>query len=317
VVDESGSVTLWDVNSGDVVATLAGHEVQTIDAKADIRVDGQTVLTIGCDEYDAANDSCGLGSVRIWDSASGAEVSSMPYDLIDEPGDKAYELSRDGTRLITGACIDFDEENFECNESQLTIWDTASGEKIISWSAGPGPILWIDYGPDRSRIFTTNGNETRIWDAVSGDPIQTLPGRFQTVNSQGDRLVTLGDNHTATVWDLRTGVRLTTLAGHRDGINSVEFSPDGKRLITSSWDSTARVWNAKTGIEILNLSEHDGQVWGAHFSPDGNSIVTASEDGTALIWPFAEDVLLEMAEPSVQRYSPFLTPAGVGWSIVF
>jgi WD40 repeat protein len=68
------------------------------------------------------------------------------------------------------------------------------------------------------------------------------------------------------------------------------------------------VWNTSTGVEILTLGEHEGQVWDAHFSPDGRSIVTTSEDGTALIWPFAVDKLLELAEPSVQRYSPFLTP---------
>jgi WD40 repeat protein len=174
--------------------------------------------------------------------------------------------------------------------------------------AGPGLILEIDYSPDRSSIFTTDDNETRVWDAESGELLQTLSGRYKTINGQGDRLVTLGDNFAATIWDFRSGVRLATLTGHRDVINTAEFSPDGEMLITSSWDSTARVWDVKKGIEILNLSEHDGQVWDARFSPDGNSLVTASADGTALIWPFAIDKLLELSEPSVQRYSPFLTP---------
>jgi WD40 repeat protein len=191
----------------------------------------------------------------------------------------------------------------------VTIWDTATGDEITSWTAGPGPVLWIDYSPDRSGIFTTNGDETWLWDAESGEELQSVTGYYRTTDPAGQCIVTLTSGFSAMIWDIRTGELLGALSGHRDEVTSIEFSPDSERLITSSWDGTARIWNSRTGIEILNLSDHDGQVWQAHFSPDGTSIATASEDGTARIWPFAADKLLELSEPAVQRYSPFLTPA--------
>ncbi len=232
----------------------------------------------------------------------------MPYDalLVDEW--PAFELSRDGSRLLIGNCVDFDEEEFWCQESQLTTYDTMTGEEIASWSTGFGPVWEIDYSPDQALIFTANEDDTRLWDAVTGELLLEVTGFYRTTDVQGLCFVTLTDNFMAMIWDIRTGATLGTLVGHRDGINTIEFSPDSERLITSSWDGTARVWDSQTGIEILNLSDHDGQVWRAHFSLDGDRIVTTSEDGTAVVWPFAADKLLELAGPAIQRYSPFLTP---------
>jgi WD40 repeat protein len=306
VVNESGSIDLWDVNSGEVLVTLAGHEEWV--SKADVSADGRTVVSVGCDVLEEGGDLCAEGTIKVWDGTSGDEMFAWPYETINDDNAKAFELSRDGTRLVTGSCVEYDEETFDCLDSQLTIWDTTAGDEISSWSIGPGLVSWIDYSPDRSGIFTTNGSETQLWDATSGELIQTVSGFYETTDSQGERVVTLGDNFMAMIWDIRTGALLGTISGHRDEITSIEFSPDGTRLITSSWDGTARVWDSSTGVEILNLSDQGGQVWQAHFSPDGTSIVTAGEDGTARIWPFGADKLLELSAPAVQRYSPFLTP---------
>jgi hypothetical protein len=100
----------------------------------------------------------------------------------------------------------------------------------------------------------------------------------------GTRIVTASFDHTARVWDAKTGAALATLSGHTDTVYSAAFSPDGTRIVSASRDNTARVWDAKTGTALATLSGHTGGVRNAAFSPDGARIVTASDDKTARVW---------------------------------
>jgi len=44
-----------------------------------------------------------------------------------------------------------------------------------------------------------------------------------------------------------TGRELRTLAGHKDQVTSVAFTPDGKTLASGSYDHTIRLWKVETG----------------------------------------------------------------------
>jgi WD40 repeat protein/serine/threonine protein kinase len=118
--------------------------------------------------------------------------------------------------------------------------------------------------------------------------IFTLTGRtgFMSVafSPDGTRFVTGSRDHTAQVWDARTGSPLLELKGHTGVVNTVAFSPDASRIITSSDDRTARVWDARAGTQLLAITGHTRAVQSAAFSPDGTRIVTGSEDNTAKVW---------------------------------
>jgi WD40 repeat protein len=60
----------------------------------------------------------------------------------------------------------------------------------------------------------------------------------------GSRVVTSSQDHTARVWDARTGAELLTLKGHTNIVTSASFSADGSRIVTASSDGTVRVWDA-------------------------------------------------------------------------
>jgi WD40 repeat protein len=92
---------------------------------------------------------------------------------------------------------------------------------------------------------------------------------------------------TARIWDAVTGQLLQTLSGHEGFVTDVEFSPDGKRLVTGSGDNTAKVWDILTGQELLTLKGHMTMLFWVEFSPDGTRIATGSTDGTAKVWDAA------------------------------
>jgi WD40 repeat protein/serine/threonine protein kinase len=108
----------------------------------------------------------------------------------------------------------------------------------------------------------------------------------------GSRILTASSDHTARVWNARTGEPLTGPLQHGDVVRAAQFSPDGKLLVTGSTDATARVWDAQTGQPLTGPLRHGAEVRYAEFSPDGKRIVTASTDHTARVWDAQSGQLL-------------------------
>lgn len=77
-------------------------------------------------------------------------------------------------------------------------------------------------------------------------------------------------SNSITLMDLESGKTIGTLSGHKQGIQSVAFSPDGRTLASASGDGI-KLWNLATLQEALSLST--AGTWGLMFSPDGAALV--------------------------------------------
>ena len=74
------------------------------------------------------------------------------------------------------------------------------------------------------------------------------------MSPDGRRIVSGSCDRTVAVWDLETGTRLHTLAGHQGAVYSVAVSPDGRRIVSGSDDSTVAVWDLATGKRLASLT---------------------------------------------------------------
>ena len=154
--------------------------------------------------------------------------------------------------------------------------------KIISGSKKkiPGKYFWSD---DKSV------GEIKIWNANTGQCLQTLEGHSDVVRSvayspDGTKIISGANDNTIKIWDVNTAECLKTLEGHLDRVNSVAYSPDGTKIISGSWDCTIKIWDANTGECLKTMKGDSRGAYSVAYSPDGTKIISGSRDKTIKIW---------------------------------
>lgn len=98
---------------------------------------------------------------------------------------------------------------------------------------------------------------------------------------KGDRIYSAGVDKHIYAWDIATGRKALSFAGHEAEVLAIAVSPDGKWLTSGSKDGTVRIWNAKTAQELHKLQERSGECWGLAFAPDSQRIVGDGGNGDA------------------------------------
>jgi WD40 repeat protein len=110
------------------------------------------------------------------------------------------------------------------------------------------------------------------------------PVLYAAYSPDGTKIVTTSADHTARLWDARTGSQLTAPLQHDDAVLVADFSPDGKRVVTGSEDHTARLWDVANGRPVGVPMRGTGAIQCVKFSPDGKIVATGSDDGKARTW---------------------------------
>ena len=83
----------------------------------------------------------------------------------------------------------------------------------------------------------SNLREMRVIDGGCGDIFAV------DWSPDGSRLVGGCDDGTVRIWDANTGDLLQTLEGHTAQVWTVDWSPDGVRIASGSEDGTIRIWD--------------------------------------------------------------------------
>lgn len=154
-----------------------------------------------------------------------------------------------------------------------------------------GTILKIRYSPDGSQVAVTTSIGVWLHDAQTGEELELKIIKNRYSNSGAlfspdhKRYVTTARPiRYVELWNSQESKLIKTITGHKEQINTVEFSLDSNMIATASDDNTIRLWDARTGKDLKVLTGHTEAVHVVKFSPDGEIIASGSADKTIRLW---------------------------------
>jgi WD40 repeat protein/serine/threonine protein kinase len=283
--DRLGRVLVWNVNTGEVVRQLNFPKLIFSLAWSP---DGSKLC--------AGNSA---GQVRVWEADSGQTV----YNLVGKVGTRQLGMIRsvawspNGERIAVG-------ENYL---GHVQIWNARTGELEESIDAHHHYVSSVAWSPDSLRLATISVDQSLIvWDSTSWEKLVAIKpvhgGQALAVawNTDGNTLVSGGDDGIVKLWDASTGELQLERRGHVGSVHAVAWHPHDGRLFSASADGTAKLWSADGHQEFKDLRGHGGLAW----SPDGALMAVRPpllDETEVAIDNAAERTCLEVIDPYTQR----------------
>ena len=315
VAAASGELEVFDALDG----TRRWQRASTLSGTLSVQLSLQPGGPLAC----VAIDRAGWG---IWDLEQRREVFVQPQP---KAWSFATAFHPDGSRLAICSRYGLevrDATNFEnrlfATEGETPLYGlvfTPDGERLLTRSvehllvfdAEDGTLLERHELPERDVLtgrpvaLSPNGllavgrmnGTTGLIDSIGGaESPRVLSGHRSPVwrlafDPRGELLATSSWDHTAAIWSVRTGERLTRTLGHTARIDGLSWHPTLPRLATTSEDGTLRLWSA---FEPPGVDQQRGRSTfdEALALQDGNVLLAGPHPGWSLWDMDSGDVLL-------------------------
>ncbi len=237
-IRDKTKIHLWDVTTEKHKKTLSDHIHQV--GSLVYSPDGKTFASVGRPNNWSKGSGKNDFKILVWD----AENSTLKHRLTCDIYVNVVQYSPDGKTLAAGTDGDI----------KFYLWDVLSGKRKHTL-AGHAPFV---FSPDSKTIANGNGNTIIMWDAETGQQLQTLNGHVSRITSllyspDGKTLTSVGGRSMLNVWDVSTGKLKYTLE-HANGIRSLAYSPNGSTLATGGYGNSIRLWDVTTNTHKKSLS---------------------------------------------------------------
>jgi len=259
IADRQGTVRLWEVDTGQLLARLGSHEARVFAIAFDR--EGRRLAT-----------GDGDGGLRLWRTDGG-------------PHERLLGLTDTVSALHIGA----DGQVLASSDARARVW-TGAGEPRLDLRGHTGDIKGAAASPDGLEYATASLDRTvRRWDAVTGRELARLehgsPVQDLAYSPDGRWLATIADDH-ARLWRRDDRHVVHELRGHApDGL---VFSRDSARLLTYSSDHTARVWELGGLVDARVFRAPGGGAAAVFGGCDLGRVAALGADGTLRLWDCAD-----------------------------
>ena len=266
-IDNDREIKLWEINTGQKIATLRGHTDLIKSLVMDSR--GTTLIS-------GSKDT----TIRFWDLKTKKNIKTLGrYFSGHSETVKALALSSDNKTLLSCGA-----------DNLIKIWDLnrAKVTQSISFYAY-ADLVCLNISPNNQLFCASNSEpQLRIRKIENGQIVRSINNNCGVLcmafSPDSNILATGGFDRLIRLWDINTGKIVHTLAGHLDRISSLAFSHSGKSLVSGGWDQTIKVWQLKTGEEISSIKAHYGKIQTMAIASNHQTLVSGGDDGKIGIW---------------------------------
>jgi WD40 repeat protein len=289
---EDGTVKIWNVSTGESVATLHtniatigdddmcdnGDRSWRCGAVSSMSFDLSGHILAASIAWDRNDGECrtsehvtGLkDTVKIWNVSTGERVVTLkaPPDYVfdDFCEFEALSLDPSGDRLAAIQWKSYDSyDSYDCVEHRVTIWSVSTGEWMNSIELGrdcPDTVGhgWVSFSSGDLLVASSFG-ALHILNVLTGERVAHL-----SYDDDDDR-----NSYTYDEWHIR---------------NPLSFDSGGDLVAYGSNDGIVRICHvSKKEIRVVaTVVGNAGPVESVSFDPSGGRLAFGSGDGTVKIW---------------------------------
>lgn len=332
-------VMLWDIATGENLATFSSDEGYHGDRAVAFSPDGSRIFTGG--SYRGSDNDRYL---RVWDGTTFELIESwrMPRDVSHL---SALAVSPDGKLLAIGT-----------NSGTLLLWDSSTGEQLQRLSQSGSAISKVAFRPDGATVIAAQwvGGVSR-WDLSTGEPLSPLyhlnrddflhcraesidawrpcPINLEILSADihpnGTRLATVDSAGQIAIWDTGTDKILAIVTGYNLGgkdrggassdtisVTAIDFSADGSTLAAGTGGYVTsggwiELWDLETQTLAGYIPGGGGTMEGMEYSPDGGQLVRLNAyDGLVLLDLATGDTIFPQGDDGTTFSVAALHPEG-------
>lgn len=217
-------------------------------------------------------------AVHLVDAASGAETARFtgPGSAIE-----AMDVSGDSRFLATGD-----------RDGLAHLWDLDAAEVIDQLGTRSAPVEMVRFlrGGTRLAVLDRNGLY-KVWQIERPLEIRTIHAHDGAVrgiaclpDATGARIVSVGDDGMARIWDAETGDKLGERNTGLHQISASAAAADGRLLATGGSTGMIALWALPSLEPRAEFRAHDGRIAGLAFVGDGALLASVGWDGTVGLW---------------------------------